>query len=150
MANAMDVAHFILQLGKANDEEGGFDLISNLKLQKLVYYCQGFSLVILNRPLFEETIEAWEHGPVCPTLYQVFKCYGSDPINVDGDYPASNNLTKDEQQLIVDVYGAYGQFSAWRLREMTHQESPWKNTVQSTVIEHAVMRNYFKKLVSNS
>ncbi|WP_208932366.1 Panacea domain-containing protein [[Haemophilus] ducreyi] len=55
-------------LSQCNSEENG-DLISNLKIQKLVYYAQGFSLAINNKPLFSEKIQAWTHGPVTPELY---------------------------------------------------------------------------------
>ena len=57
-----DVAQYFL--AKADEDAG--DLMSNLKLQKLVYYAQGFALVLLEKPLFPERIEAWIHGPVVP------------------------------------------------------------------------------------
>ena len=142
MANAHDVAGFILQLGKANDKEGDYDLITNLKLQKLVYYCQGFYLAFNNVPLFPEPIEAWDHGPVCPPLYQTFKQYGSNPIPVNGD-SFTGKLTKEEQEVVIEVYGVYGQYSAWRLREMTHQEPPWIDTPLHEVITHEKMRQFF-------
>jgi uncharacterized phage-associated protein len=142
MANVHEVAGFILQTGKASDNEGGYDLITNLKLQKLVYYCQGFNLAFFNTPLFPDPIEAWDHGPVCPTLYHKLKHYKSDPIPVNGD-SFTDKLTLQEQKLIIDVYGVYGQYSAWRLREMTHQEPPWLETPLHQVITHEKMRNFF-------
>jgi uncharacterized phage-associated protein len=51
--------------------------MSNLKLQKLMYYAQGFSLVLFNKPLFPERIEAWIHGPVIPAVYHKYKGYGA-------------------------------------------------------------------------
>ena len=65
MISCQDVANYFLSLC---DEDAG-DLISNLKLQKLVYYAQGFHLAISGEPLFDEKIMAWEHGPVIPQLY---------------------------------------------------------------------------------
>jgi uncharacterized phage-associated protein len=153
MAIVHDVAGFILQLGKAIDDEGGEDLITNLKLQKLVYYCQGFNLALYDKPLFSEEIMAWEHGPVCPSLYQELKAYGAKPIPFDsptfaGQLPEgetfTNKLSKDEQDLINEVYGVYGQYSAWRLREMTHQEPPWKETPRNSIISLDKMKEYFK------
>lgn len=75
---AIDVARYFLALA---DEEAG-DLVSNLKLQKLLYYAQGFHLAMTGRPLFDEPIQAWMHGPVVPAVYHAFKVYGSGPIPV--------------------------------------------------------------------
>lgn len=142
MADVNNVAGFILQLGKANDKEGGYDLITNMKMQKLVYYCQGFYLAFHNHPLFPEPLEAWEHGPVCPLLYQRLKQYGANPIPVNGESYA-DNLQEAEQRVIADVYGVYGQFAAWRLREMTHQDPPWRDTPLRHVITHDKLRQFF-------
>lgn len=69
MLNAYDVADFFLS---PFEEEDG-EQISNLKLQKLLYYAQGYALAILNRPLFAENIEHWQHGPVVPCIYRTYK-----------------------------------------------------------------------------
>lgn len=62
MLNCFDVAKYFL----AQQDETAGDLISNLKLQKLIYYAQGFHLAISDRPLFPEPIKAWIHGPAVP------------------------------------------------------------------------------------
>ncbi|HSX79064.1 MAG TPA: type II toxin-antitoxin system antitoxin SocA domain-containing protein, partial [Candidatus Saccharimonadia bacterium] len=62
MLDCYDVAQYFL--AKADEDAG--DLMSNLKLQKLVYYAQGFALALLDKPLFPQCIEAWIHGPVVP------------------------------------------------------------------------------------
>ncbi|MGA8142178.1 MAG: type II toxin-antitoxin system antitoxin SocA domain-containing protein, partial [Desulfobaccales bacterium] len=72
MISCVDVAKYFLSL---TDEESG-ELISNLKLQKLVYYAQGFHLVFYDTPLFSERIEAWTYGPVVPDLYHEYKSHG--------------------------------------------------------------------------
>ncbi len=69
MICVFDVAEYFLSLA---DEEAG-DFLSNLKLQKLVYYAQGFHLALFNRPLFMAAIHAWQHGPVVPELYHAYK-----------------------------------------------------------------------------
>ena len=139
MFKAVDVAHYFLcQL----DAEAG-DLISNLKLQKRLYYAQGFHLVLCNEPLFEEAIEAWTHGPVVVDAYHHFKEYSSDaipcPIGID-----FNTFDTDTAELLDEVYAVYGQFSAWKLREMTHEESPWSETPARQVISHDAMQQYFQ------
>ena len=137
-----DVADYFL----AKTEEDAGDTISNLKLQKLVYYAQGFALAILGHALFEEKIEAWQHGPVVPELYQKYKSYGAGgiPMPEHVDY---SKFSKDVQKLLDDVYYVYGQFSAWKLRNMTHEETPWKTTANNATIPLPVMQDYFKTLV---
>lgn len=145
MLNCHQIAdYFLFKL----DEECG-DTISNLKLQKLVYYAQGYHLAIFDKPLFEETIEAWMHGPVVPDLYQKFKHNGSGAI------PAINNIDftvfdEDTQSLLDEVYSIYNQYSAWALRNMTHEEAPWKEQeVIPGIITHDSMAKYFKtKLIA--
>ena len=112
MLTCFDVAKYFLSL--CNDEESG-DLISNLKIQKLVYYAQGFSLAINNKPLFKEKIQAWTHGPVVPQLYNKYKDYGSGALpttNLDIDF---DKFSDEDKELLDDVYDVYGQFSAWKL-----------------------------------
>src|SRR5260364_350033 len=76
MVSVFDVANYFLTLV---EEEVG-DALSNLKLQKLVYYAQGFHLALFSRPLFENAIEAWTHGPVIPGLYHAYKQYGAGAL----------------------------------------------------------------------
>ena len=137
-----DVAqYFVAQM----DEDAG-DLVSNLKLQKLVYYAQGFSLVLHGRPLFSERIEAWVHGPVVPELYQEYKPCGSDAISHPGELDFS---LYDEQtrQLLDEVYGVYGQFSAWKLHDMTRSEPPWRDAPLGEEIRHDDLASYFSSRV---
>ncbi len=147
MLTCFDVAKYFLSL--CNDEESG-DLISNLKIQKLVYYAQGFSLAINNKPLFKEKIQAWTHGPVVPQLYNKYKDYGSGALpttNLDIDF---DKFSDEDKELLDDVYDVYGQFSAWKLRNMTHEEAPWKSSYQSgksNEISHEKLREYFLTLV---
>jgi uncharacterized phage-associated protein len=143
---AMDVANYFLSLV---DEEVG-DSLTNLKLQKLVYYAQGFSLVIQGRPLFEETIEAWEHGPVVPSLYRHFKRFQANSIPRPVDFDPGC-FDAAEQDLLNEVFKVYGQFSASKLRNMTHEEPPWADAYRerpSTVIDHGAMKTYFSTLVN--
>lgn len=139
MLTCRDVGKYFLAL---TDEEAG-DLISNLKLQKLVYYAQGFCLAIFDKALFSEQIEAWQHGPVVPELYHEYKKYASGSISK----PDTLDLDKfgnDEKELMDEVYEVFGQFSALRLRAMTHEEQPWKLVSETAgVISHESMKEYF-------
>ncbi len=142
MLTCHNIADYFLFL--ADNEEDGADLISNLKLQKLVYYAQGFHLAIKDEPFFGESIEAWQHGPVTPELYHNKKQYGSCaiPVNVDFDPEV---FSGEQVELLNEIYDVYGQFSAWKLRNMTHEEAPWKNhESDQSEIPHDEMASYFK------
>ena len=141
MKNAITIANAILKL---SEPEIG-DSVTNLKLQKLLYYSQGFCLALYkDKPLFKEEILAWDHGPVVKEVYEMFKKYGSNTIPVP---TADISLTAREEKVVVGVWKVYGQFSAWKLRDMTHDENPWKNTKRSTVISHSALRRFFKELI---
>lgn len=142
MLSCYDVAQYFL--AKADEDAG--DVMSNLKLQKLVYYAQGFSLALFDKPLFSERIEAWVHGPVIPALYHEYKGYGAGAIPP----PSTLDFSKYDQQtreLLDEVYAVYGQFAAWKLRNMTHQEPPWCHTPEGQEISHEALRAYFKTQV---
>lgn len=120
MKTAYEVAQFFLH----HAHDGEKDQISHLKLQKLLYYAQGYSLAFLDRPIFDEPIECWQHGPVVKTIYHAYKHYGRKPIP-----PAIVNLqvfSNEEVIVLSCVANEYGQHSAWKLRNMTHCEEPWR------------------------
>jgi uncharacterized phage-associated protein len=150
MADVFDVANYILEISRDDDfDDGEYELISHMKLQKLIYFCQGFFLALHNQPLFSEPIEAWPHGPVCPKLYDTLKVYGSSPITASVD-PEKIKLADQEKSIIGMVYNAYGQYSASRLRKITHENGPWKNTLSRTEISQNVMTEYFESLIEVS
>jgi uncharacterized phage-associated protein len=146
MADVFDVANYILEISQSDSDDEEFILISHMQLQKLVYFCQGYYLALQGSPLFNEAIEAWEHGPVCPKLYQSLKRYGSLPITASID-PEKIKLNEKEKCIISIVYGTYGQYSASRLRKITHEEGPWKTTRARAEIPELAMIQYFESLI---
>lgn len=141
MASIHDVANYFL--AQTDDEAG--DTISNLKLQKLVYYAQGFHLALKGIPLFNEPLQAWNHGPVSPALYQAYKAYGSSSLPIPEEFD-DTRLTPEEKEVLDDVYAVYGQFSAWKLRDLTHDEAPWVNAYRegaNAPISHEAMQEFF-------
>jgi len=143
MATANDIAKYLLSL---TDEESG-ELISHLKLQKLLYYCQGFALALTGKPMFAERIEAWQHGPVVPDVWQEYRGYGSSAIPKPEVFDPTV-IEDSMKEIAIDVYTVYGQYSAWRLRDMTHNENPWKNTKLNEVISHGSLTEFFKDQVA--
>ncbi len=113
--NCFDVASYILgKLGK----------MTTWKLQKLCYYCQAWSLVWDDDPLFSERIEAWANGPVIPALYEKHK--GSFTISkLSAGNP--DKLNGNQRETIDSVLGTYGDKSPQWLSELTHKEKPWIN-----------------------
>ena len=118
MANVYDVARYVLRLA---GEEDALPL-TTWKLQKLVYYSQAWSLVWDDAPLFDERIEAWANGPVCPELYEVHRGQFKISDISRGDL---RMLTRVQRDTIKTVYKHYGKKSAQYLSELTHQERPW-------------------------
>lgn len=140
MASALNVAKYFLSM--ASEDSG--DTISNLKLQKLLYYAQGYHLAFFDKPLFGEPIKAWQHGPVVPEIYLHFKEYGNGAIPKQKANLAG--LTKKQLKFLEEIYRVIGQYSAWKLRDMTHSEPPWKEA--HGIISCNSLKTYFKTLVS--
>jgi uncharacterized phage-associated protein len=112
MANVHDVAAAILQKQSP---------MTALKLEKLVYYCQAWSLVWDEAPLFSERIEAWAGGPVVPALY--YRHRGQFQIAGWEGNPAA--LSKTQDDTIDAVLRYYGTKTSQWLSDLTHSEEPW-------------------------
>ncbi len=141
MITARETANYLVAIAHDKGE-----VVTHLQLQKLCYYAQGFSLATRDRPLFSESIEAWKYGPVVPTLWHDFKKHGNDIIPPSPGF-AKSSVPAEDRRLMLEVYGVYGQFSAWRLAELTHEEPPWRDTRRpdvNVVISHEAMSRYFK------
>ena len=116
MNTCFDVAKYILKkMGKLN----------TVKLQKLMYYAQAWSLVWDDEPLFNERIEAWLNGPIIPELYNLHR--GQFSLTAE-ELPKGNenNLTKHQKNSINIVLKDYGDKSTQWLCDLSHLEDPWK------------------------
>lgn len=142
-----DIAQYFIHLNETLKGEEPSDL-TNLKLQKLVYLAQGFNLGLHGKPLFNEEIEAWDYGPVVPSLYNEFKKYGANLIPAENiDLSIYDGQTK---QLLNQVFISYGQYSAWKLSELTHEHLTWKNAYlnpDNKTISSAALQAYFPALI---
>ncbi len=119
MHSALDVAAWFLN---ELDRKAG-DSVTNLKLQKLVYYAQAWAMALLGRPLFAEKVEAWAHGPVVDVVYQEYKQHGY------GSLPRARRRPRfapEERTVLEDVLAVYGEHSAKFLEALTHSETPWE------------------------
>jgi uncharacterized phage-associated protein len=122
MAEALNVARHFIKLAASEEQP---EYLCHLRLQKLVYYAQGWSLALRSKPLFGERIEAWAYGPVVRDLYSRFSDYGDKPIPPE-EIEQPEDLLPDEQEFIAQVWNAYKGYSAISLSNMTHNEAPWK------------------------
>ena len=127
------------------------DPITNLKLQKLLYYAQGWFLALHGRPLFDEPLRAWVRGPVVYEVWKNFKEFRWDPITMTMPKPSVSELARDHLEEVIEVYGDY---SALTLERMTHNEPPWRqarrgldaSAPSTAAISLADMKAYFTEL----
>ncbi len=125
--------------------------ITHLKLQKLVYYAQAWSLALFNRPLFEEDIEAWAFGPVVPSLFQRFKGRKWETLEAPDTCPSFDTKTED---LLKEILRVYGKYDAKYLERLTHREDPWlearnglaPEAASNNIIPKEKMKKYYSKL----
>jgi uncharacterized phage-associated protein len=118
--SALDVASYILKVFSDRGQD-----ISNLKLQKLVYYSQAWFLALNEKPLFDEPLEAWVHGPVAPSVFHRYKSFRWNPIPVASE--SVRQLGSEVSAHISEVIDVYGGFSATELERLTHGEAPWRD-----------------------
>lgn len=136
---AIDVANFFVNLGTQLKD----DNMTNMKVNKLLYFAQGYCMKRTGKPLFEEDLEAWPYGPVEPGVYRAFKKYQSSAISdVSGNY--SDEIFSDEiYALLLDIYNEYGKYTTSYLVDISHKSgSPWERT-QCGVIDKKMIKDYF-------
>ncbi len=142
MANVKDVAKYFISLSKESSPYA----ITPLKLQKLLYYAQGFSLRDNDEALFEEELRAWDHGPVNRAIYDDYKKYGYFTIPSEKFEDKEQTLTPKEIDSIKKVWAEYGHLDGKTLEELTHQEDPWLYTNRNAIIKKQLIKDYFKEI----
>ena len=145
MATVLDVAEYIVrQTGP----------ITAMKLQKLVYYAQAWSLVWDDMPLFSARIEAWANGPVCPKLYQKHRGEFQVERGMFSKTDPSRCLSAEQRETIDAVVKHYGRRSSQYLSDLTHCERPWADARKglkagergAQPITHESMAEYYASL----
>lgn len=102
--------------------------VTNLSLQKLLYYIKAFGYILLKKDVLNESCEAWIYGPVFPNVYEKYKKFGREAISNDElDIKFEKLLSIEEIGLIDYVLKNFGIYNGSILREFTHKEQPWKN-----------------------
>jgi uncharacterized phage-associated protein len=157
---AIELAHLITYLA---NKKG--DTVSHKKLQKLLYYVDGWHMVYFNFPIIDEDFEAWVHGPVIPSLYQELKEFGFNNIEITNGEDVSesiesqinsiiesNKIHEDQLELIDTVMLKYGSLSSMELELLSHSEAPWLKARQGigpnqpckNKISKAKMKDFYK------
>jgi len=146
MATANDVAAYLVLKLKRTD---------TMKLQKLLYYSQGWSLAWDGVPLFDDRIEAWANGPVVPSVFRNHK--GRFVVTDWSAFGDAKTLTKSEQETVDVVLRHYGKSTGQALADLTHTERPWLEARASTPLGHSskaevkkdTMQDFFGGLASS-
>ncbi len=141
-----DVASYVLQKKKT---------VTAMKLQKLVYYCQAWSLVWEDSPIFNEKIEAWVNGPISPDLFKAHKGRYEVSSLSQGD---PDSLEDNQKETVDAVLNYYASHKAQWLSDLTHLEDPWKDARKdvprgkpsNNEITHASMSEYYFSLPPES
>ncbi len=150
---AETIAEYIIHLGSMEivGDEKEKEGVSNLKLQKLLYFFQAHYMGIYGEPLFEDEIEAWEYGPAIPKIYQKYKSWGNKPITNDDCSVSENSLvTANEnnkyKSIITSMWGKYNRYSTSYLVHASHKATPWKEAYANTpnnIISKECIRKYY-------
>lgn len=131
--------------------------LSNKKLQKLLYYAQAWNLVLNNKKIFNNEIEAWIHGPAIRSVYKNYKEFGFNDVKDEIDTKEfEKNLSRSEIKVLNAVWEVYGKYDADYLEQLSHSEEPWIKTRNNLlpyegstrVIPTALMKNYYGRQIS--
>lgn len=161
--DALDVARYIVNRFHSDEYKNTKYSISNMKLQKLLYFVQAYFLVEKNKPCFKESIKAWQYGPVVPSVYHEFKNYGNLSIPEVDSYLQPNpdallglervkyksQISDADKHSIDKVVDIFKDSSAIGLMEVTHNQKPWKDAYDKKsetdgTITNEAIKSYFK------
>lgn len=146
---ADNVARYLIYLASQelvgdNQEREG---ITNLKLQKVLYFVQAYYLAKLGKPLFSDNLKAWKYGPVVPSVYRKYKDSGSNPIISEED---KSSLSEEDKKIVQKIWSTFGGYSASKLVDITHAHTPWKeaNKKPSQIISNKALKEYYTPLLN--
>ncbi len=158
MYDVLDICRYIINYSNAKNYG-----ISNLKLQKVLYFVQAYFLTNKKNatPCFHEKIEAWDFGPVVPEAYHEYKQYGSGDIPTIESYISydkeniwdieriaynDKNICDEDKALINDVIDKFSDYTATDLVALTHRQDPWRSVYepyQNNEIAVSAIKEYF-------
>lgn len=135
--------------------------ISNMKLQKLIFYTEVVFMAVTNKSLFEENYEAWKHGPVLPSVYHEFKKYSLLRSNIPYTRESKDtelNLSSEYVELIDKVIEVFGKHNEDALRNSSHNEQPYKvarrgvpeDASSNAIMEKTQLKKFYRAKLSKA
>lgn len=147
--SANDVAQYFIYLASKANKEGEVEGVTNLKLQKILYFAQAYYLAKLDRELFEEDIQAWQFGPVIPSVYSRYKQHGNRAIIELSD---GSKIPEKDKEILEGIWDTFGRYTASRLVDIVHAHSPWKEAYvpgkKNSVITKQTLKDYYSPLLN--
>jgi uncharacterized phage-associated protein len=148
MGNVEDVAKIIINYENAEENPN----ITNLTLNKLLYFAQGHCLAETGEPMFDDDFEAWDFGPVIPKIYHKYKNYGKQNITSCNYLNEEDVLSEDQLNILECVLEKYSDFDTSKLVDLTHKrETPWaiatnngKEIKKHLTLSKEKIKKYFK------
>ena len=139
MCSVFDAAQFVIDALKVDGEP----TVTNMQLNKLLYFAQGHYLARTGKPLFDSPFEAWRWGPVVPEVYRAYHPFKNIPIILPA-HEDCNCFGGIEFETLIDVLAEYGKYSTHYLVELSHEAGgPWAKTPQNEEIAPELMAEYF-------
>ncbi|MEE8058281.1 MAG: type II toxin-antitoxin system antitoxin SocA domain-containing protein [Pseudomonadales bacterium] len=158
MHDGRGIANLVLDYCDENEIQ-----LTNLSLQKILYFCHVWFLVSTGKPLIKHAFEAWEYGPVLPYLYRAFGNFSDAPLTTrvkqldhktGESFTAKSDIDEDGKKLLHKIVSFYTQLSANKLVELSHvTDGPWFKTWnhQSKInpgmqIENEVLLDFYSSM----
>ena len=149
LCTATELSDYLVQKAKSEHVE-----LTPLKLQKILYYIQGWYLAFKDKPVFDEDILAWKYGPVVSDVYYQFSYLGATDIATSDYVPDSPCTLEGSDKTLIDaIWDKYKQYSPTELVTMTHLSRPWKEVhsdPNNEIIYTDLMRDYFKQYIPDA
>lgn len=122
MIDPLEVAKYFIMRAY---EDGREAQITNMKIQKLLYYSQCLYLALNDEPLFADEIQAWRYGPVCPPAYKFYSKFEAEQLPIPNQ-ESITNIPSEVKEVLEETWQYFGEYHAYYLSNLTHLEFPWK------------------------
>ena len=141
--SAKEIARYIIDFSWDNSQA-----VSNLRLQKLLYFVQAEFLVSTGEACFEDSIHAWNFGPVVPSVYYEYRMFGGTSIPSKGTNSRHYDINKEDKEIINGIVEYCNQFTTSQLVQFTHNQEPWRKASRSLVSDEITIdsiKEYFSE-----
>ena len=148
LVNWMRVKNYA-QLKDTDEKYINVEPLTQMKAMKILYYMQAASLVLREKPLFDEPMLAWKYGPVIKSVHDKYRGQRSIVDSIDDQARADYKLIQQDPEIrdiVNTIYDHYSPRSATDLMRQTHQEEPWRQTPINGIITQDMVKNYFKDI----